>query len=102
MDILKKLDMFDIDEAFKRVIRGGKLKRKLICPTGFKAKDGRCVKMGQAEIRKRSKSAKKAQKKLQQDSGKVAKMQRKKAKSLRKRAMRLPAAATQPGKQSDD
>lgn len=85
-DIIEKLSILLGERVeWKKVIRKGKVKRKLMCPPGFKEKDGKCVKMDPREIIKRSRSAKKAQKKLSADSGKIAKMARKRAKSLRKR-----------------
>ena len=95
MDILEKLKLYTMDEAvFKKVIRGGKLQRKLICPPGMKAVGGKCVRMSGSEKIKRSKAAKKTQKKLQADVGKKIKMEKKKAKSLRKRANRIPKDAS--------
>lgn len=49
-----------IEEAlrFKKVVRGGKILKKLMCPPGYKSANGRCVRMSSMEIRKRKKSAK--------------------------------------------
>jgi len=49
-----------IEEAvkFKKVVRGGKIVKKLVCPPGFKRVDKRCVKMNPMELRKRKKAAK--------------------------------------------
>ncbi len=99
-DIVNKIDSILPEKVeWKRVIRQGKVIRKLICPAGFKAKGGKCVKMSPQETIKRKKSSKIAQRKLQHDPGKVKKMERKKAISLRKRAMRIPDKATKPGGQ---
>lgn len=102
--ILKEINVYisdyinpnEVNEIeWKRLIRKGKVQRKLICPDGFKAQDGRCVKMSPQETIKRKKSAKKRAKKLKVDKGKIAKLLRKRAKSLRKRAMLLPNTATE-------
>jgi len=103
-DILYKLNDIlqedDVCEAiFKKVIRGGKAVRKLICPANMKAVGGKCVRMSAAEVLKRSKAAKKAQKKIQADPSKKAKLEKKKAKSLKKRIARIPKAASEPGQQ---
>jgi len=45
--------------TFKKIVRDGKIIKKLMCPDGFKAEDGRCVRMQSAEVRKRQKAAKK-------------------------------------------
>ena len=71
-----------------------------MCPPGFKAKDGRCVKMDIMTSLKMSRSAKKAQKRLHADSSKEAKLNRKRAKSMKKRASKIPGAATKPGGQT--
>ena len=93
MDILERIsiliDDFIIEGKIKKVIRGGKIKRKLICPQGFKAVGKKCVKMKASESRKRSKSTRKAQRKIQ-SSGKAAKLLRKRAKSMRKRNALIP------------
>jgi len=93
------LDMLDEKRGFKRVVRKGKIIRKLICPPGSKAKDGKCIKMSPTERIKRSRSAKRAQKKM--SAGKRAKMEKKKAKSLRRRASAIPDKATKTGGQVD-
>jgi len=48
-----------LEEAgtFKKVVRDGKVVKKLICPPGMKALDGKCVKMGAKEIMARKKAA---------------------------------------------
>lgn len=61
---LRKLIRKEITEArYKTVYRNGKKVRKLDCPKGKKAKDGRCVRMSSKEKRRRSKAAKKAHRK---------------------------------------
>jgi hypothetical protein len=99
-DIINKIDYLIPERVeWKKVVRQGKVIKKLICPPGFKAKGGRCVRMKPQELIKRKISSKKAQKKLHLDKGKVAKLERKKAKSIRKRAMITPAQASRPGGQ---
>ena len=44
MDIIDRIDILT-EAKFKRVVRKGKLVRKLICPNGFKAVKGKCKKM---------------------------------------------------------
>lgn len=95
MDINDKIDLFTIDtveEAFlKKVIRKGKVKRKVVCPIGvMKAKDGKCVMMNPAERKARKKAAVKRGKLLHANVGTQKKAARKRAKSLRKRAMAIP------------
>lgn len=85
-DIIEKLSILLGEKVeWKKVVRKGKVKKKLMCPPGFKEKNGKCVRMDPKEIIKRSRSAKKAQKKLSADPGRVAKLVRKRAKSMRKR-----------------
>ena len=91
MDILDKLDDENINELFKKVIRKGVLKRKLICPLATqKAQGGKCVMMSPSERRKRKKATKLVGKKISANIGIQKQAQRKRAKSLRKRAMRIP------------
>ncbi len=75
-----------IEEAvkFKKVVRGGKILKKLICPPGYKTTNGRCVRMTFVEVKKRKKAAKlmlKTKKKTLKGI-KFAMMNRKRAKSL--------------------
>ena len=71
----------DLDEAIKkRVVRKGKIVRKLICRKGFKAMAGRCVKMAASERRLRAKMAKRGAKKRR---AKKSSMLRHRAKSMR-------------------
>ena len=94
MDITEKIDLFLNEITYKKVIRKGKVIRKPICPNGFKAVNGTCVKMTGQEKRKRAKSAKKAQianwircnaNKLWNSGGKSAKLLKRRAKSMRRR-----------------
>ena len=90
MDILDKIDIlladdFLIEGKFRKVIRKGKIVRKLFCPPGFKAVKGKCKKMKASEARKRSKATRKSQR-----SGKKAKLLRSRAKSMRKRGALIP------------
>lgn len=71
----------DLDEAIKkRVVRKGKIIRKLICRKGFKAMSGRCIKMAASERRLRAKMAKRGAKKRR---AKKSSMLRHRAKSMR-------------------
>jgi phage-related tail protein len=93
MDIIDKLDLIsmdNLDEMFKKVIRFGKIKRKKICPPGMKAVDGKCKMMSPSEKMKRKKAAIKRGKQLKANVGTQKKAMRKRAKSLRKRAMQIP------------
>lgn len=93
MDINDKIDLLtmdSLDEIFKKVVRKGKLIRKLICQPGMKAVDGKCKMMSPAEKKNRKKSAILRGKKLKANKGIQKKAQRKRAKSLRKRAMQIP------------
>lgn len=91
MDIIDKIDIIT-EIKFKRVVRKGKLIRKAICPAGYKVVKGKCKKQSASEIRKRSKSTKRAQKKLWAGGG-GAKLIRKRAKSMRKRGALIPTQA---------
>ncbi len=93
MDVVDKLDDF-LDEAiFKKVIRKGKVKRKLFCPPGFKGVGGKCKKMKPEEVRKRKKATRRSAKKRK--GGVLAKMLKKRKKSMRRREMQI---AKDPGK----
>jgi hypothetical protein len=90
-ELVERIDLFFLDEAeFKRVIRKGKVKRKLICPPGFKAEGKRCVKIQPKEKLKRLLGTKQRVRKLKAQTGIVKKANRKRAKSMRKRAMMIP------------
>lgn len=95
-DILERIEILltepseRIDEIkFKKVIRKGKIKRKAICPPGFKVVAGKCVKQKASERLKRSRSTKKAQRKIQA-GGMKTKLLRARAKSMRKRKAAIP------------
>lgn len=75
-----------IEEAvkFKKVVRGGKVMKKLSCPPGYKSVNGRCVRMNSMEIRKRKKAAKlmlKTKKRTMRGIASIM-MERKRKKSL--------------------
>ena len=89
MDIIEKIDLFSIDESWKKVIRKGKVKRKRICPDGMKAKDGKCVIMKPAEKKNLFKAALKRARKIKANTGIQKKAQRKRAKSMKKREMQI-------------
>ena len=73
----------EIDEArIKKVVRGGKLKRKVKCKPGQKAVKGRCVTMRGAEKAKRRRATKKTAARVK---GKRARMNKKRRKSMRRR-----------------
>lgn len=65
----------------KKVVRGGKIVKKIVCPEGKKNVGGKCVRMRNIEKLKRSKTAKKAAKKKK---GKLGAIQRKRARSMKK------------------
>ena len=76
--------MENLEEAkFKRVIRKGKVKRKLFCPEGFKADGNVCRKMSPSEALKRKRANKRAARKRKV---KMSQILRKRAKSIRRRA----------------
>jgi hypothetical protein len=90
MNIDETLDMY-LNEIFKKVIRKGKVQRKVICPVAtMKAQDGKCVPMSPSERKKRGKAAILRGKKLKANKGTQFKANKKRAKSLRKRAMSIP------------
>lgn len=76
----------EIDEARKgkrkKVVRAGKRKRKITCDPGYKAVDGKCVRMSQSERKTREKAQRKAGKKRKQTSRQAA---QKRKRSMRKR-----------------
>lgn len=87
IDIIEKIEDV-LDEArFRKVIRKGKLKRKLFCPKGFKAVGGKCVKMSPEETRKRKRATRRAAKK--RIGGVLAKALKKRKKSLRRREQQI-------------
>ena len=73
----------ELDEKRKeRVVRGGKRTKKLKCKKGYKAVNGKCVRMSSSERRVRSKAAKKASRKRR---SKTSSITRKRKRSMRKR-----------------
>ena len=72
-----------LDEAKrKKVIRRGKVVRKLFCPKGQKALKGRCVAMkGKERAKRKLKSRKGAMKR----KAKAARIKKKRAKAMKKR-----------------
>lgn len=81
------LEMYEADDEVnearkKTVVRGGKRTRKVTCPQGKKAVNGKCVRMSASEKRTRSKAAKKGARKKK---GQKASIERKRKKSMRKR-----------------
>lgn len=72
----------DLDEAkLKKVIRGGKIQKKLDCPSGYKIEGKRCVRMSAQEKREKSKSAIRAARKRRSQKSQMA---RKRQRSLKK------------------
>lgn len=81
--VQKREEEKEIVEAERRVvIRGGKKIKKLICPDGFKALQGRCVKMDPTEIITRKRSQKKGARKRKKSQQRAL---LKRTRSLRKR-----------------
>lgn len=82
------LEMLDSDteqlEEVKRerVVRGGKRIRKVKCKQGYKAVNGKCVRMSASERRVRSRAAKRSAKKKKT---KKSQIERKRQKSLKRR-----------------
>ena len=73
----------EVTEAVrKKVIRKGKIKKKLFCKPGQKAKGGKCVVMKSKERATRKMKAKKGAIKRK---GKMARIKKKRAKAMRKR-----------------
>ena len=70
-----------VEARREKVVRGGKVMIKTVCPPGFKAKSGKCVKMTSAERKTRAIAGKRAARK---NKGKRAQIARKRAKSLKK------------------
>ena len=85
-DILEDIlpDIYgDMDEAKrKKVIRKGKIKKKLFCKPGQKAKGDKCVTMKSTEKNKRKLKAKKGAIKRK---SKASRMKKKMKKSMKKR-----------------
>lgn len=90
MDINDKLDIY-LNEIMKKVIRKGKVVRKTVCPVAaMKAVGGKCVLMTPQERKNRQKAAKITGKKIKANPGIQKKAMKKRAKSMRKRAMGIP------------
>ena len=68
---------------WKIVYRGGKKKKKLICPPGMKAVGKVCKRMGAQERKKRRQGLKVTRKKAK---GKAARIKKKRLKALKKRS----------------
>jgi hypothetical protein len=71
------------ERKLKKVVRGGKIIKKIQCKDGYKAVGNKCVKQSASEKRLRKKAARKAAKKRK---GKEVRMNKKRARSMRKRA----------------
>lgn len=89
MDIIDKINLFSIDEGWEKVIRKGKIKRKLICPVGMKAKNGKCVMMKPTEKRNLFKAALLRGKKMKANVNVMIKAKKKRAKSMKKREIQI-------------
>lgn len=90
-EIIEELDLEDVDEAGakrKRVVRGGKVVRKLFCPLGMKAQDGRCVRISSKEKRSRRKGARKAARTLKRKP-KTARLRKLRKSLMRRRRAKL-------------
>lgn len=70
------------EKEIKKVVRAGKIVKKVFCNDGQKAKDGKCVKMTGKEKLIRKKAAKKAVKSKKGKSS--VKANKKRAKSMKK------------------
>lgn len=87
MNIIDKIDDVLTEAKFKKVIRKGKIKRKLFCPPGFRAQEGRCIKMSPEEVRKRKKATKRAAKKKK--GAVLSRMLKKRKKSMKRRKAQI-------------
>ena len=75
--------VLELDEGFrKKVIRKGKVKKKLFCKPGQKAKGGKCVVMKSKERTTRKQKAKKGAIKRR---GKMSRIKKKRKKAMKKR-----------------
>ncbi|MHA1766135.1 MAG: hypothetical protein ACTSVK_07720, partial [Promethearchaeota archaeon] len=83
-EMSKAIDyLIELGERVKtRVVRGGKVVKKLKCPPGYKSEKGKCVKMQAKETMRRKKAAKKA---ARTGKSKRAQASRKRARSVKKR-----------------
>lgn len=73
------------EKKWIRVVRGNEIQRKLICPPGFQAVEGECVKITAQARRAASKAARKAARTRKGKS--KAHAQRSRIQSLRKRRL---------------
>jgi len=89
MDIIDKINLFSLDESFKKVIRKGKVKRKRICPDGMKVKDNKCIIMKPAEKKNLFKAALLRGRKIKANVGIQKKAMKKRARSMKKREMQI-------------
>ena len=60
-DLIGELSLVQ-EVVYHRVIRHGILKKLLMCPSGYKRVDNRCIKMASSEVRRRMKASLKANK----------------------------------------
>lgn len=80
-DIDENLTEEELNElAKRRVVRGGKIIRRIFCKPGYKPMNNRCVRMAAAERRVRKKAAKKSARKRR---SKTASINRHRARSMR-------------------
>lgn len=80
-DIDENLTEEELQElAKKRVVRGGKIVRRIFCKPGFKAMGNKCIRMAAKERRVRKKGAKRSARKRKSKS---ATIQRHRARSMR-------------------
>ena len=84
-EILERIDTL-LEREVKRVVRGKKVIKKVLCKPGYKAVDGRCVPMDSKEKRARKVGAKIGARKKKSQS---AKINRNRALSMRKRKSSL-------------
>jgi hypothetical protein len=95
--LLESIDAFIKDLSlvtevkFKKVIRGGVVKKVIDCPPGFKSVGGKCIHMTASEARKRAKAAFKAnktRKKHMMSATFVKALEKKRKKSMKIRNMK--------------
>ena len=60
VQILENINQLIQEITAKRMVRGGRIIKRLDCPPGSKLVSGRCVRMGSSEVRTRMKAALKA------------------------------------------
>lgn len=82
----KIIDLTQLDEELsertKKMVRGGKVIRRKVCPKGKKLLDGKCVRITSSEKIARTKGAKRGARKKK---GQQAQITRKRKKSIKKR-----------------